>query len=189
MTGIPAAAHRGNTIQAFLGSAAAKSQPALEHVFATGQPLSNLELTAELPSRGAIGHWNRSYFPIKDHTGQVLQVGAIVLELTKRNEIEAALFRLTDRLTRVHSALRKDPGALDPAGLGNGCVNLADVSAGPAGLLESCLAEHATPDRYSAAPPFSHFSCKAAQARAGPRLCRRPPHRGRTGMPQPTLFA
>jgi PAS domain S-box-containing protein len=167
MTGIPAAAHLGKTIHAVLGSAAAKIQPALEHVFATGQPLSNLELTAELPSRGAIGHWNRSYFPIKDHTGQVLQVGAIVLELTRCNEIEAALFRLTDKLARVNSALRKDPGALDPAGLGNGCGNLGDVSAGPAGLLESCLAEtraisqllHNTPPETAVQPlPLSRIS-------------------------------
>jgi PAS domain S-box-containing protein len=92
MNGIPAAAHLGKTIHAVLGSAAAKVQPAFEHVFATGQPLSNVEVIAELPSRGAIGHWNRSYFPIKDHTGQVQEVGAIVLELTKRNEIEAPRF-------------------------------------------------------------------------------------------------
>ncbi len=85
MNGIPAAAHIGQTIHAVLGSAAAKVQPAFEHVFTTGQLLSNFELTAELPSRGAKGYWNGSYFPIKDHSGQVQHVGAIVLELTKRN--------------------------------------------------------------------------------------------------------
>jgi DNA-binding CsgD family transcriptional regulator len=166
MNGLPAAAHLGKTLRAILGSAAAKIQPAFEHVFATGQPLSNLELTAELPSRGAIGHWNRSYFPIKDHTGQVQEVGAIVLELTKRNEIEAALFRLTDKLARAHSALGRDPGALGH-GLGNASVNLADVSAGPAGLLESCLAEtraisqllHNTPPQTAVQPlPLSRIS-------------------------------
>jgi PAS domain S-box-containing protein len=167
MNGIPAAAHLGKTIHAVLGSAAAKVQPAFEHVFATGEPLSNVHVIAELPSRGAIGHWNESYFPIKDRSGQVQQVGAIVLELTKRNEIEAALFRLTDRLTRVHSALRRDPGAFNPAGLGNGCANLGDVSAGPAGLLENCLAEtraitqllHNTPPQTAVQPlPLSRIS-------------------------------
>ena len=164
MNGIPAAAHLGKTLHAVLGSAAAKVQPAFEHVFATGEPLSNVHVIAELPSRGAIGHWNESYFPIKDRSGQVQQVGAIVLELTKRNEIEAALCRLTDRLARVHSALRKDPGALDPGGLGNGCVNLGDVSAG---LLENCLAEtraisqllHNTPPQTAVQPlPLSRIS-------------------------------
>jgi PAS domain S-box-containing protein len=166
MNGIPAAAHLGKTLHAILGSAAAKVQPAFEHVFATGQPLSNVEVVAELPSRGATGHWNESYFPIKDRSGKVQEVGAIVLELTKRNEIEAALFRLTDKLARAHSALGRDPGALDH-GLGNGSVNLADVSAGPAGLLESCLAEtraisqllHNTPPQTAVQPlPLSRIS-------------------------------
>ena len=167
MNGIPAAAHLGKTLHAILGSAAAKVQPAFEHVFATGQPLSNVEVIAELPSRGSMGHWNESYFPIKDRSGQVQEVGAIVLELTKRNEIEAALFRLTGALTRVHASLRKDPGALDPADLGKGCVTLGDVSAGPACLLESCLAEtraisqllHSTPPQTGVPPlPLSRFS-------------------------------
>jgi len=139
MNRIPAAALLGKTLHAVLGSAAAKVQPAFEHVFATGQPLSNFEVTAELPSRGAAGHWNASYFPIKDRAGQVQQVGAIVLELTKHNELEAALFRLTDKLARLTAALRNDPDA--PGSFGSGSVSLDDVFAGPAGLLESCLSE------------------------------------------------
>jgi len=141
MNGIPAEAHLGRTIHAVLGRAAVKVQPAFEHVFATGQPLSNLELTAELPSRAAVGHWNGSYFPIKDRAGRVQQVGAIVLEFTERNELEAALFRLTDKLARMTAALRSDPGAPEFSGLGSGCASLHNVFAGPAGLLESCLSE------------------------------------------------
>ena len=113
MNGIPAAAHIGQTIHAVLGSAAAKVQPAFEHVFTTGQLLSNFELTAELPSRGAKGYWNGSYFPIKDHSGQVQHVGAIVLELTKRNGLEASLLRLADKLTSMHSALQPSKCARD----------------------------------------------------------------------------
>lgn len=141
MNRIPAAALLGKTLHAVLGSVAAKVQPAFEHVFATGQPLSNFELTAQLPSRGAVGHWNASYFPIKDHAGQVKQVGAIVLELTEHNELDAALLRLTDKLARLTAALRDDPDAPGSSGLGSGSVSLDDVCAGPAGLLESCLSE------------------------------------------------
>src|SRR6202022_543604 len=50
-------------------------------------------------------HWTESYFPIKDHTGLVQQVGAIVLELTKRNELQASLVRLTDKLSGIKSLL------------------------------------------------------------------------------------
>jgi DNA-binding CsgD family transcriptional regulator len=141
MNGVPAEAHLGRTIHAVLGRAAAKIQPAFEHVFATGRPLSNFEVTAELPSRDAIGHWNESYFPIKDHSGQVQQVGAVVLELTKRNEIEASLVGLMRNLTRMMSALRHDSGALDPSGIVCDCANPADFFARSAVLLESCMSE------------------------------------------------
>jgi len=139
MNGIPAAAHLGKTIHAVLGKVAVKVQPAFEHVFATGQPLSNVELTAELPSRRGIGHWNESYFPIKDHAGQVQQVGAIVFELTKCKALEAGLVRLTDKLARITAVLRTNPRTHESSGLG--CAGLEDVCAGPAGLLESCLSE------------------------------------------------
>src|SRR5229473_2043715 len=99
MNGIPAAAHIGQTIHAVLGSAAAKVQPAVQHV------------------------------------------GAIVLELTKRNGLEASLLRLADKLTSMHSALRSHLSALATPGSGNGCRALGDVFASTLGLLESCVSE------------------------------------------------
>jgi PAS domain S-box-containing protein len=97
MNGLPASEHLGKTLRSVLGSAAAKIQPAFELVFATGQPLSNYEVTAELPARAGLGHWIESYFPIKDEANQVHEVGVIVLELTKRKEIEVAL-RISHRI-------------------------------------------------------------------------------------------
>src|ERR1700691_4275406 len=55
MNGIPAAAHLGKTIYDILGDAAAKVEPALHHVFVTGQPLSNFEVMAKLPARAEPG--------------------------------------------------------------------------------------------------------------------------------------
>jgi len=153
MNGVPAKKHIGRTIHAVLGRAAARIQPAFEHVFATGQPLSNVEITAELPSRRGIGHWNESYFPIKDHAGRVQQVGVVVFELTKRKELEAALLRLTDKLARITAALRNNRNAHEPSALGY--AGLENVCAGPSGLLESCLSEARTISRllYDS-PPF-----------------------------------
>jgi DNA-binding CsgD family transcriptional regulator len=141
MNRIPAAAHLGKTIHAVLGSAAAKVQPAFEHVFATGQLLSNFEVTAELPSRMGAGHWNASYFPIKDDTGQVHRVGALVLELTQRSEIEAALLRLTNNLARIMSTLRGNSSSLVPSPPNQLCANSGDGFSRSVGLLESCLSE------------------------------------------------
>ncbi len=137
MNGVPAAFHLGKTIHAVLGSAAAKIQPAFERVFATGQPLANFEVTAELPARDAVGHWNESYFPIKDDSGRVQQVGVIVLELTKRNELDAALLRLANKLARITATLRSDASALQLSGATRG--KSKDAFARSVGLLESCL--------------------------------------------------
>jgi DNA-binding CsgD family transcriptional regulator len=141
MNGIPAADHLGKTIHGVLGEAAAKIQPAFEHVFATGQLLSNVEVIAELPSRRAVGHWNATYFPIKDDTGQVNRGGALVLELTKRSEIETALLRLTNNLTTITSMSRRDLSALEPSGSEQVCANPSGTFSRSVGLLESCLLE------------------------------------------------
>lgn len=139
MNGVPAAFHIGKTIHAVLGSAAAKIQPAFERVFATGQPLSNFKVTAELPAREAAGQWNESYFPIKDSAGQVQQVGVIVLELTKRNEVDAALLRLTNKLAHITSVLRGDTSSLEQSGQARG--KSGDAVARSVGALESCLSD------------------------------------------------
>jgi DNA-binding NarL/FixJ family response regulator len=139
MNGVPAAFHLGKTIHAVLGSAAAKIQPALERVFATGQPQSNFDVTAELPTRDAVGHWNESYFPIKDDSGRVHQVGVIVLELTKRNELDAALLRLTNKLARITATMRSDATELQLAGQTRGKSN--EAFSRSVGLLESCLSD------------------------------------------------
>jgi PAS domain S-box-containing protein len=141
MNGLPASAHLGKTLRAVLGRAAGKIQPAFEHVFATGQPLSNFEVTAELPGRGGIGHWIESYFPIKDDAGHVQQVGAIVLELTKRKEIEAALLHLTENLTSIRSSLSKDPDETATFGLGTASAGAGEIIMRSLAQLESCMAE------------------------------------------------
>jgi len=141
MNGLPVSAHLGKTIHAVLGSAAAKIQPAFEHVFATGQPLSNFEVTAQLPKRGGLGHWNESYFPIKDSAGEVRQVGVIVLELTRRREIDAALLHLTENLTSISSSLCQDSRGLESFDLATARAGVGDVFVHSLALLESCVSE------------------------------------------------
>jgi PAS domain S-box-containing protein len=141
MNGLPASAHLGKTIHEVLGSAAAKIQPAFEHVFATDQPLSNFEVTAQLPKRGGVGHWNESYFPIKDSAGEVRQVGVIVLELTRRREIDAALLHLTENLTSISSSLCQDSRGLEPFDLATARAGVGDVFVHSLALLESCVSE------------------------------------------------
>ena len=168
MHGLPASAHLGKSLHAVLGSAAAKVQPAFEQVCATGRPLSNFEVTAELPSRGEIGHWNASYFPIKNDAGQVQQVGAIVLELTKRKEIEAALLHLTENLTSIASSLRRDSSGLAPLGLGTARAGAGDIIVRSLAQLESCMSEaRAISQLMNTAPPLTAMQ-PSLRSRAAP---------------------
>ncbi len=88
MNGIPAAAHLGRTVYDILGEAAARVEPALHQVLATGQPLSNFELVAMLPARAQPARWIENYFPIKDAEGRVRQVGAVIVEVPETGRPE-----------------------------------------------------------------------------------------------------
>jgi DNA-binding CsgD family transcriptional regulator len=139
MNGLPAHAHLGKTIHTVLGSAAEKVQPAFDHVFATGQSLSNFEVRAELPTRKGMGHWSESYFPIKDQTGAVFHVGAVVLELTQRTEIDASLARIADRLAQLAGELRERH--IDSDRLCELCKDSQDALMRSTALLDGCYAE------------------------------------------------
>jgi DNA-binding CsgD family transcriptional regulator len=97
MNGIPARAHISKKLHQILGSAAGRVGSAFEDVFKTGEPLSNIKLTAQLPARSGIGHWIEDYYPIKNTSGKVVQVGAIVLEVSTKNRIGQPLTCLTRR--------------------------------------------------------------------------------------------
>jgi PAS domain S-box-containing protein len=135
MNGFPAEAHIGKTIHNILGTAAARVEPAFQHVFVTGDPLSNFELTARLPTRTETGHWIENYYPIKSRSGKVLQVGVTVVEVTKRKNIEQSLYRLANQLRRTAKALKNQRGIWQLAN------EQAALSAVPLELLEDCIFE------------------------------------------------
>jgi DNA-binding NarL/FixJ family response regulator len=130
MNGVPARAHIGKAIHHILGTAAARIEPAFQHVFVTGNPLSNFEVTARLPNRSETGHWIENYYPIRAASGKVLQVGVIVLEVTKKKNAEQSLYRLTNKLRRAAKALQTQ--------IHN---ERAARSAAPLELLVSCISE------------------------------------------------
>ena len=161
MTGFPVEAHLGRTIRDILGDAAGMVEDSVRKVFATGEPLSNVEITEKLPTRKEIGHWVESYFPLKDSAGQVQQVGNVVVEITKQKKLEQTLHELSRQLLRIrdeeqrrvarelhdslnqyHAALKMNLGRLgrnkkmpkDSAGLVRESVE----------LLNACMAETRT---------------------------------------------
>lgn len=101
MNGIPAEAHVGKTLREVLGDACDVIEQQMKHVFATGEPICNFEIKIKLPTRAEIGHWIENYFPIKDNTGKVKQVGVIVVEVTDQRKLEESLHVLTGKLLRA----------------------------------------------------------------------------------------
>ena len=135
MNGFPAEAHIGKTIYHILGAAAARVESAFQHVFVTGDPLPNFELTARLPTRTEAGHWIENYYPIKSRSGKILQVGVIVVEVTRRKNVEQSLYRLAKQLRRTAKALKSHRGIRQQAS------EQAALSASPLELLENCICE------------------------------------------------
>jgi formate hydrogenlyase transcriptional activator len=98
MNDIPAAAHLGKSVREVLGDFAELVEPLLHRVLATGQPVSNLEISFMLPNRTEPGHWMEHFIPIKDATGKVTQIGAVVVEITEQKKLEESLRGVSETL-------------------------------------------------------------------------------------------
>jgi PAS domain S-box-containing protein len=168
MNGLPAKAHLGKTLEAILGNASFVVQSAIRHVFATGEPVTDYEITAALPARSGVGRWMTSYFPLKNPSGEVQQAGAMVIELTKRKEIQTALSRLHKRLSLISSSLCNSSGTLNPSGHGGGCPDQVSWYTRSVELLETCLAETRAISQLLHADPLPLTASELKMVEAGP---------------------
>lgn len=99
INGIPAQDHIGKTLREAVGDFASVSESFHQQVLSTGQPILNQEISAELPSQsGMLRDWVVSYFPIPGEDDSYKNIGAVVVEITKRKQAESALQLMTERL-------------------------------------------------------------------------------------------
>ncbi len=59
---------------------------------------SNLEISSLLPTRTEAGHWIEHYIPVKDATGEVTQIGIVVVEITEQKKLEESLRSVSEKL-------------------------------------------------------------------------------------------
>jgi DNA-binding CsgD family transcriptional regulator len=78
---VPVEAHLGHKFDEILGSFADRVAPLWEKVFASGQRLTNLDITGQLPKRSSVGRWIENLFPLTDSRGRIAQVGCFVIEI------------------------------------------------------------------------------------------------------------
>jgi PAS domain S-box-containing protein len=139
MNGLPAPQHLGRKLRHVLGSAAAKIEVMMDQVLQTGEALSNVELTAELPARTGVGHWVESFFPVRDAAGRVRQVTAVVLEVAEKKSLERSLGYVIGKLLLVGTTLKTELQRRETKGAA--LHEPTTVLARAIELLEQCLGE------------------------------------------------
>jgi formate hydrogenlyase transcriptional activator len=98
MNGIPAEEHLGKRLRDILGDVAELIEPQYRRVFATQQPVLNLKISSILPTRTEPGHWIQHFIPIKNASGEVKQVGGVVVEITEQKKLEESLHSVSEKL-------------------------------------------------------------------------------------------
>jgi len=91
INGLPAEQHVGRTVAEVAPEIAPTIEPVLRQVLATGEPVLNVEVSAERGLPSDRRHWVESFFPIPGPQGAPEGVGVVVVEITERKRAEAAL--------------------------------------------------------------------------------------------------
>lgn len=91
INGLPAADHIGVCFDDLMPINAATVSPIIDQVFATGEVAKTIEVTGDTPLLpGVMRHWLTSWFPVFGDHGEVVSVGAWVVEITERRRAEDA---------------------------------------------------------------------------------------------------
>ena len=108
MNGLPIAAHIGKTISEILPHLAPTLEPLYRQVITTSQPILNLEVSGEVPSKPGIeGYWITSYFPIPDNEGNTCWVGGAIVEISDRRRAEVELRQSEERFQEIASYINQ----------------------------------------------------------------------------------
>ena len=108
--GVSPRKHGGKPLQKLLPGGFPKLGRAFRRVWNTGNPLSNVELSAQLPPGSEPRKWLVNFYPVRDETGQVRFVAATFSEVTKGRCVELKLSRLRDKF---RSDMQREPNLVE----------------------------------------------------------------------------
>jgi PAS domain S-box-containing protein len=92
--------HLGKTIREMVPMLADEIEPLYRKVLETGQPILDVEMTGRRPGQAeAEGAWLSSYYPVTGPDGQIVGVGAAVVDITERKNTEDELRAIRQELT------------------------------------------------------------------------------------------
>ncbi len=106
MNGMPPEAHLGKTCREVLGDFFDRVEPLFQRILDNGQPIVGMQLSGTLLMRSEVGHWSENYFPIKDASGEVKQIGVVVVEITEQKKLEESLRHLAASLQQEKDRLQ-----------------------------------------------------------------------------------
>jgi formate hydrogenlyase transcriptional activator len=98
MNGLAPDEHLGKNLREVLGAFAEPVENDIGTVLATGQEVMNRQISGFLPGRSELGHWIGHYIPIKNSSGVITQIGAIVIEITEQKNLEASFRGISEKL-------------------------------------------------------------------------------------------
>jgi len=98
---VPLEAHLGHRFDEILGNMAEKVAPLWEKVFASGQRISNMEVTGQLPRRSGVARWIENLFPLMDRRGRIAQVACFVIDVSAPSVPSSRTTILTSREQEV----------------------------------------------------------------------------------------
>lgn len=105
INGVPEIRHLGKTIADVLGDFEQQVSPLVRAVLASGRPLLHCDLSGMLPTRREKGYWVGHYFPLKDSSGRIARLGAVVLEVTPQRRVERLIAPFTGRGKEIDPTL------------------------------------------------------------------------------------
>jgi len=101
MNGLEPEEHVGRTLEEVLPELASKIVDVYRRVLATGEPAHDIDAYGETPAApGVRRSWLGSYYPVRDPEGEVVGMGAVVLETTDRRRADQRL-RVQYAVTRI----------------------------------------------------------------------------------------
>jgi two-component sensor histidine kinase len=119
MNGVPVERHIGRTPKEVLAENAPLVEPMIDRVFATGEPIRDVEISGETAQQpGVLRHWLTGFYPIFGDDSAMEAVGAWVIEISERKaaqERETLLAREVDHRAKNLLAVVQSIVTLTPA--------------------------------------------------------------------------
>ena len=109
INGLTPEEHVGRSLREVIGELGPVLEPLYRRVLESGEPLVHTESTDDAALRmGERRHWLSSYYPVRTADGEVIGVGAVVMEITDRKRADDRLRLLAEAGELFSSSLDQD---------------------------------------------------------------------------------